>query len=365
MKQQPSGRPLANCGRSRGSKVIFESEMRAVHETEPLAATRFMSDDLTPSEAQAPLGRPNSSDLPPLPETHITPKSGWPSLDLGELWKCRDLIGQLTLRNIRVRYKQTVLGVLWAIIQPVLTMAVFLYVIPRNAGPLPNSVFVLAGLVPWFFFQTAVSTAANSVIGSEGLVTKVYFPRLAIPLASVAAGLVDLVVSFVVLAALMTWYGILPALGVVLLPLAVVLLTLAAVGIGTLIAALTVSYRDFRHAVAFLLPVWMLATPAIYLNRDVPAPTATANETAAVAGSENQRPLTDVRGSLNAGNGTRVGWLARLNPLTVPIEFFRAATLGTTVGAGGVLISFVVNGVICLLGLYYFRHVEDSFADVI
>ncbi len=106
-----------------------------------------------------------SSDQSQLPETHITPKSGWPSLDLGELWKCRDLIGQLTLRNIRVRYKQTVLGVLWAIIQPVLTMVVFVVFVPRTVGQFPNSVFVLSGLVPWFFFQTAVSTAANSVIG--------------------------------------------------------------------------------------------------------------------------------------------------------------------------------------------------------
>ncbi len=216
------------------------------------------------------------ADGPPLPETHITPKSGWPSLDLGDLWKCRDLIGQLTLRNIRVRDKQTVLGVLWAIIQPVLTMVAFVFYVPRTAGAFPNSVFVLSGLVPWFFFQTAVSSAANSVIGSEGLVTKVYFPRLAIPFASVAAALVDLAVSFLVLLALMLWRGILPGAGIVLLPLAAVLLTLAAVGIGTLIAALTVSYRDFRHAVTVLLWIWMLATPAIYLNQQSPAAESTS-----------------------------------------------------------------------------------------
>ena len=151
----------------------------------------------------------------------------------------------------------------------------------------------------------------------------------------------------------------------VLLPLAVVLLTLAAVGIGTLIAALTVSYRDFRHAVVFLLPIWMLATPAIYLNRETAA-TASAAERS--GDSENAGPLTGVRGSLNAeGSSTsgRGGWLARLNPMTVPIDFFRATVLGTPIGAGRVLISFVINGALCLLGLYYFRHVEDSFADVI
>jgi lipopolysaccharide transport system permease protein len=324
---------------------------------------------VAPEAAVPRIVRPQlpSSDLPQT-ETHIRPKTGWPSLDLVELWKCRDLIGQLTLRNIRIRYKQTVLGVLWAIIQPVLTMAVFVIVVPRTTGQFPNSVFVLSGLVPWFFFQTAVSAATNSVVGSEGLVTKVYFPRLAIPLASVAAALVDLGISFLVLVALMPWYGILPAAGVALLPLAIVLLTLAAVGIGSLMAALTVSYRDFRHAVLFLLPIWMLATPAIYLNRDATG-SSTANAQVASQGareSENAGPLTGVRGSLNAdGTSGRSVWLARLNPMSVPIEFFRAATLDTPIGAGRVLISFVVNGALCLLGLYYFRHVEDSFADVI
>jgi lipopolysaccharide transport system permease protein len=306
------------------------------------------------------------TDGPPLPETHIMPKSGWPTLNLGELWKCRDLIGQLTLRNIRVRYKQTVLGVLWAIIQPVLTMVAFVFYVPRTAGPFPNSVFVLSGLVPWFFFQTAVSTAANSVIGSEGLVTKVYFPRLAIPLASVAAALVDLAVSFLVLMALMLWCGILPGAGIVLLPLAAVLLTLAAVGIGTLIAALTVSYRDFRHAVTVLLWIWMLATPAIYLNQQTPAAESTsAAATSSEDRSDHQSSPIDDRGSSNSPRVTGGEWLARLNPMTVPIEFFRAATLSTPIAAGRVLISFLVNGALCLAGLYYFRHVEDSFADVI
>jgi lipopolysaccharide transport system permease protein len=340
-------------------------QTRAARESEASATATFASGI---EAALVPDQRPDSANLPPLVETHIEPKTGCPSLDLADLWKCRDLIAQLTLRNIRVRYKQTVLGVLWAVIQPVLTMAVFVIYIPRTVGQFPNSVFVLSGLVPWFFFQTAVSTAANSVIGSEGLVTKVYFPRLAIPLAAVAAALVELGISFLVLLVLMIWYGLLPGAAVVLLPLAVVLLTLAAVGIGTLIAALTVSYRDFRHAVMFLLPVWMLATPAIYLNREAPASGGPVAGATAAGDSESEKPLTNVRGSLNPTNrsgSARASWLSRLNPLTVPIEFFRAASLGTSIGAGRVLISFVVNGVLCLLGLYYFRHVEDSFADVI
>jgi lipopolysaccharide transport system permease protein len=338
-------------------------QTRAARESEALATATVAPG--APSARPTVAGR-EPTGLPPLPETHIKPKSGWPSLDLAELWKCRDLVVQLTLRNIRVRYKQTALGVLWAIIQPVLTMAVFVVVVPRTAGTFPNSVFVLSGLVPWFFFQTAVSTAANSVISSEGLVTKVYFPRLAIPLAAVAAALVDLGISFVVLLVLMVWYGIVPGLSLVWLPLAVLLLTLAAVGMGTLIAALTVSYRDFRHAVMFLLPVWMLATPAIYLNREIPATDGAVAEAAVARDSETERPLTGVRGSLDSSNlGSRTRWLARLNPMTVPIEFFRTAVLGTPIGAGNVLISFVINGALCLVGLYYFRHVEDSFADVI
>jgi lipopolysaccharide transport system permease protein len=344
-------------------------QTRAARESEPSATTTFTSgglarSDASPSRAaEEPLDSQNPAGLA---ETHIKPKSGWPSLDLAELWRCRDLIVQLTLRNIRVRYKQTVLGVLWAIIQPVLTMAVFVMVVPRTDGKVPNSVFVLSGLVPWFFFQTAVGTAANSVIGSEGLVTKVYFPRLAIPLAAVAAALVDLGISFLVLLALMIWYGILPGVSLLVLPFAVVLLTLAAVGMGTLIAALTVSYRDFRHAVVFLLPVWMLATPTIYLNPTSTPTSGSVAQATHASNAENQRPVGDVRGSLSSGNlGTRARWLARLNPMTVPIEFFRTATLGMPIEAGRMLVSFVINGALCLVGLYYFRHVEDSFADVI
>lgn len=337
-------------------------QTRTARPFEASATTTFPADDGDSGSNDRPEGPADGST--PF-ETHITPKSGWPSLNLGELWKCRDLIGQLTLRNIRVRYKQTVLGVLWAVIQPVLTMVAFVYYVPRSAGAFPSSVFVLSGLVPWFFFQTAVSTAANSVIGSEGLVTKVYFPRLAIPLASVAAALVDLAVSFVVLLALMLWHGILPGAGFVMLPFAALLLTLAAVGIGTLIAALTVSYRDFRHAVTVLLWIWMLATPAIYLNQGAAAAGSEATAVAKTAERSDQGASTERVDASNSPSATRGAWLARLNPMTVPIEFFRAATLSTPIDAGRVLISFLVNGALCLAGLYYFRHVEDSFADVI
>ncbi|HEX4069918.1 MAG TPA: ABC transporter permease [Planctomycetaceae bacterium] len=266
-------------------------------------------------------------------ETVITPRAGWPALGLMDLVHYRDLLVQLTLRNIKVRYKQTLLGVLWAVLQPVLLTLVFAFslrqFIPmasRQVPPYP--VFVLSGMLPWVFFQTAVTAAANSVVSSEQLVTKVYLPRLAIPLSAIAAALIDLGISFVVLVGMMVWYGIAPSATILLLPLAVVLLVAAATGMGTLLAALTVSYRDFRHAVTFLLPAWMIATPTIFL--------------------ENQS-----------------GGLARLNPMTAPIDFFRSVTLGLPVPWQSVLYAVVFIGVLCLVGLFYFRRVEDSFADVI
>ncbi len=265
-------------------------------------------------------------------ETVITPRAGWPALGLMDLVHYRDLLVQLTLRNIKVRYKQTLLGVLWAVLQPVLWTVVFAFTlrqfIPGANRQFPYPVFVLSGMLPWVFFQTAVTGAANSVVSSEQLVTKVYLPRLVIPFSAIAAALVDLGISFVVLVGMMVWCGITPSASVLLLFPAVVLLVAAATGIGTLLAALTVSYRDFRHAVTYLLPVWMIATPTIFL--------------------ENSR-----------------GGLARFNPMTAPIDFFRSVTLGLPVPWQSVLYALAVNGVLCLVGLYYFRRVEDSFADVI
>ncbi|HUE14626.1 MAG TPA: ABC transporter permease [Planctomycetaceae bacterium] len=265
-------------------------------------------------------------------ETVITPLAGWTTLGLKDLWKYRDLVFQLTLRNIKVRYKQTILGVLWAVLQPVLMTLVFAFtlrrLIPDANGQLPYPIYVLSGLLPWIFFQTAVTSAANSVVSSEGLVTKVYFPRLAIPISAIAAALVDLAIAFVVLVGMMLWFGIKPTPSLALLPLAIGLLLASATGIGTLLAALAVSYRDFRHAVPFVLQAWMFATPAIFLP----------------------------------GDG---GTLSQFNPMTAPIELFRAVTLGLPIPWQGVLLVAGVNAALCLAGLYYFRRVEDSFADVI
>ena len=307
--------------------------------------------DTSLATARSPLVRQTEDSVNdgvsrPLPdhlaETLIQPSSGWPGPGLRELWKYRDLIFQLTLRNIKVRYKQTVLGVLWAVIQPLLMTVVFTLtfsqLLPNTAGVLPGRILTFAALLPWFFFQTAVTSAANSVVSSEGLVTKVYFPRLVIPLSAVLAALLDFAISFVVLVGMMAWYRIAPGVQIVLLPLAVGLVAMAAIGVGTLVAALTVSYRDFRHAVAYGLQIWMFATPTIYMSS----------------------------GALNSGaGGVLQGWLSRLNPMTVPIDFFRATVLGLPIAWGSLAIAFVVHAVMFLVGIVYFRHVEDSFADVI
>ncbi len=306
-------------------------QLRTVRDAKALSATVPSASEPTgPDAGQRPLAdAPHPAHVE---ETVITPLAGWPTLGLKDLWNYRDLVFQLTLRNIKVRYKQTILGVLWAVLQPVLMTLVFAFtlrrLIPMPSGELPYPIFVLSGLLPWIFFQTAVMAAANSVVGSEGLVTKVYFPRLAIPLSAIAAALVDLAIAFVVLVGMMFWYGIVPTASLALLPLAVALLLASATGIGTLLAALAVSYRDFRHAVPFVLQAWMFATPTIFLPVDG-------------------------------------GRLSQFNPMTVPVDFFRAVTLGLPIRWESVLCVAGVHAVLCLAGLYYFRRVEDSFADVI
>jgi lipopolysaccharide transport system permease protein len=296
----------------------------------------------TVRDAHFPAASPQSNisespagEAPPqdgVEETLITPMAGWPTLELKDLWNYRFLVYQLTLRNIKIRYKQTLLGVLWAVLQPVLMTIVFAFTLGRLIGnanvAMPYPVFVLSGLLPFVFFQTAVTAAANSVVSSEGLVTKVYFPRLVIPLSAIAAALVDLAISFVVLIVMMLWCGIVPTASLVLLPFAILLLLASAVGIGTLLAALTVSYRDVRHAVPFLLQAWMFATATIFM------------------------PVDTSR-------------LSQINPMTVPVNFFRSVTLGLPIAWQGVIVIAVINAVLCVAGLFYFRRVEDSFADVI
>jgi lipopolysaccharide transport system permease protein len=277
--------------------------------------------------------------IPPsdLPVTRIRPPRGWQPVNVGELWRFRELIYFLAWRDVKVRYKQTFLGVAWAILQPGMMMVVFTLFFHRLAdvqvdGP-AYPVFVLAGLLPWTFFSTAVASAGNSVVGSERLITKIYFPRLAIPFAGVGAAGVDFLIALGLLGVLMAWYGVTPSAQLWLAPAVFVLIALTATGIGTLLAALNVKYRDFRYVVPFLLQVGMFATPTIYMQ-----PSA----------------KSDV-----------VNVLLTLNPLATLIAAFRAACLGGPVPWPGVGGAAVCAALLFLGGCFYFRRVEENFADII
>jgi lipopolysaccharide transport system permease protein len=273
-----------------------------------------------------------------LPVTVIERRPGWQALDVGELWRYRELLLFLTLRDIKVRYKQTVLGAAWAILQPLATMLVFSLffgkVAASRSSDVPYSLFALAGLVPWMFFSNAIGTAGQSVVGSQNLVTKVYFPRLMIPMGSVAAGLIDFAIAWAMLLIVMVFYGVPWGWGMVVAPWIVLGLVVAALGVGVLLSALTVAYRDFRHVVPFMVQFWMFATPCIYLQQE------------AAVGSWGQ-------------------FLLPLNPAYGLIANFRAAVLGTPFDLHSLAISTIVSLVLLLIGCLYFRRVEHGFADII
>ena len=197
--------------------------------------------------------------------TVIRPRRGWQAVDLAELWKYRELLFFLTWRDVKVRYKQTALGAAWAILQPLMTMIVFSIFFGRlagvSSGTVPYPLFAFAGLLPWTFFSNAISGAGMSVVGSERLITKIYFPRLIIPISAVGAGLVDFLIACGMLGVLMAWYGVAPPPAIVLAPLFVGGLFIAAVGMGSLLAALNVAYRDFRYVIPFMVQLWMFCTP--------------------------------------------------------------------------------------------------------
>lgn len=263
---------------------------------------------------------------------------GWQGLNVRELWQFRELVYFLVWRDVKVRYKQTALGVAWAILQPLLLMIVFTlffsHLAGLSSGSTPYSVFVYAGLLPWTFFATAIANAGHSVVGSERLLTKVYFPRLAIPFASVGAAVVDFVIAFAMLVVLMAWHGIAAGAGLLLVPVIFAVMVLAALGVGTLLAALNVYYRDFRYVIPFLVQLWMFATPTIYL----------------------QTPPAAV-GKFQV--------LLFLNPMAGLIDSFRAVTIGGPINWGRLGLSSACSLVMFLCGCLYFRKVEDTFADII
>jgi lipopolysaccharide transport system permease protein len=275
---------------------------------------------------------------PQLPEKVIRRRAGWRMIDLPELWRYRELLFFLTWRDFKVRYKQAVLGGAWAVLQPLATMIVFSLFFSRlgDSSPqaVPYSLFVLAGLLPWTFFGNAISAAGQSVVGSQNLVTKVYFPRLLIPAGAVGAGLVDLAVSLLLLAAFMLYHGVVPGWGVLLLPVLLAGLILASLGVGSLLSALMVAYRDFRYVVPFLVQLWMFATPSIYLQAE-------------------------------GGFAARWRTLLPLNPAYGLIANFRAATLDQPLDFYSLAVSGAVSVLLFLIGCFYFRRVERSFADII
>jgi lipopolysaccharide transport system permease protein len=278
-----------------------------------------------------------SVDRSELPHTRIEPSKGWISLRLKDLWQYRELLFFLTWRDIKVRYKQTALGAAWAVIQPLFTMLVFTLFFGRLAkvpsDGIPYPLFSYAALLPWQLFSYALTESSNSVVANERLITKVYFPRLFVPMASVLAGLVDFVTAFTVVIGMMVWYGVRPTWAVLTLPFFVILAMATAFGVGLWLSALNVQYRDVRYTLNFIVQFWLFASPVAYSSTLVPA---------------RWRPFYG------------------LNPMAGVIEGFRWALLGKTQGPGTMLwVSVVVMAFVLVGGLYYYRRMEKTFADVV
>jgi lipopolysaccharide transport system permease protein len=271
------------------------------------------------------------------PVFRVKPIQGWASLRLQELWEYRELLYFLTWRDVKVRYKQTVLGAAWAILQPLLTMLVFSLVFGQldqmNTGEIPYPIFSFAALVPWTFFAYALQQSSNSLVSSANLLKKVYFPRLAIPISSVLSGGVDFLLAFAVLLIMMPMWGVWPTWNVVFLPLFVLLATVTALGVGLWLSALNVQYRDVRYIVPFITQFWMFATPIAYPSTLVP---------------EKWRTLYG------------------LNPMVGVVEGFRWALLGTDTAPGPMIaVSAIAACLLLVTGAFYFRSMEKTFADLV
>lgn len=268
--------------------------------------------------------------------TVIEPPRMWQMLDVRELWAYRELLWVLTMRDVKVKYKQAVLGASWAILRPLLTMIIFSVVFGRLAkmpsDGIPYPLFVYAGLLPWIFFSTAIGSSGQSLVGSSQLVSKVYFPRLIIPVSSVGAGLIDLLISTCLLLALMLWYGVGWSINLLAAPILLIAVVFAALGVGSLLSALTVAYRDFQHITPFLVQIWMFVTPVIFPVSLVPE---------------------------------KWHWLLYMNPMSGLVEGFRSAFLGKPFDYPGLMISFATALAFFVVGVIYFQKVERRFADII
>lgn len=268
--------------------------------------------------------------------TIIEPQRGWWQFNWRELWFYRELLFFLVWRDVKVRYKQTLLGASWAIIQPVLQLVVFTVIFGRLAGistnGIPYPLFNLAGLLPWQFFANTVTQAANSLVINAGIVRKVYFPRILIPTATIGSGLVDFGLAFVILLVLMLWFQWPPTPAIFLLPMFLVLAMLTALGVGYWLSAIHVKYRDVRHATPFMIQLWLFATPVVY-------------------------PTSLIQGPWQL--------VYALNPMVGVVEGFRWALLGTQAPSLAMLISVTVALTIFMTGWLYFQAAERKFADLI
>jgi len=266
----------------------------------------------------------------------VQPPGRWPRIDWREVWRYRELLYFLTWRDVKVRYKQTVLGVGWAFLQPFLKLVVFSAVFGKlarlDSEGFPYPIFVYAGLLPWQFFSESLSRSSQSVVGAANLIRKVYFPRLIIPLASIGSCLVDFGISFSILAGLMVYYHVPLRISLMMVPVLVLLTVFIALGVGTLLSAMNAAYRDFRYIVPFMIQIWMYLTPVIYSARAIPE---------------------------------RWRFLLSLNPMTGVVNGYRSAVLGSPFDLPGLFFSLAAGLILFVVAVYFFRKIESQMADIV
>ncbi len=274
---------------------------------------------------------------PSPPPLILRPSRGWSALNLRDLWVYRELFYFLTWRDLKVRYKQTALGAIWAVIQPLVQMVIFTLLFGRLAGldseGIPYPIFSYSALLPWGLFAKAIGDAGKSIVLNRSMITKVYFPRLIVPMASVLSGVVDFMIAFLVLLGLLVYYGIRPTSAILTLPLFLLLALATALGVGLWLSSLHVIYRDVGYVIPFLTQLWFFVTPIVYSSTEVPA----------------QWQL-----------------VYALNPMVGVVNGFRWALAGTETGPGPMLaVSALISVTLLVSGMFYFRRMERTFADVV